>query len=815
MSSDTSEVVALIPTPATAPQSKTPSEIHETLSSLFREGDAIMVSHLRINREGMAKNAFASIGEAAKFAENLDQDPVVTNIYVNLQQLKPGSTTDKRQDVGQYVRFLVDIDRTVKSLNGVRVNASEEERSLLRKAADEVSRWVSGILGSHPFMADSGNGFHLSWTLRPDMFGEGIVANGENKTTYKECLLAIKRRFDSDSIEIDPSLSEPEQIIRLWGTYNRRDPQTPGRPHRQSHVLAKARGTVSLVQLELLACEYQAPANDPPVGKGDAPQLHEDFDEAAWWGHYSDIFVCEQERDGWQVTSICPATYEGPESVGHRHTGSTLTGFRFGRYAEFHCFSDDHCDMTFGQVLRHLNQYYAPFPGKIWDWGEEDFSDFAEPADAAPGLVPVKPNGHDESYNKKGTACPTCGSGMIGGAFDNECRSCMRKAAIKAARVEGEVELTSGTKDGGCVALNIIEAHTVRTEELEWLWPGRIPAFKVALFAGLGDCLKSTVLIDLVARITTGKDFPDGSPNKWGPRKVLLAITEDDASDTAVPKLIAAEADLTLVKILSMVTVLDAEGKIRRRNFNLKDDMKLLEKALRENPDIALVALDPITGFYGNTDSNADKDMRPMFIALKELCSRTKTALVSIIHLNKKSELNAIQRVSGAGSITNVTRAVWIFSEDPENKAEFFMSRGKNNLAPRSIGGLKYSTVSVPMTFSDGNKGTSFKIEWLGATDLDADEVAQKAKEARNGRNGRDTKVGKAKRMLLAELTKGPKLATEMYRKGKDELGADKNVMKDAKWALGILCSPAPGPFYWSLPGTSAEPLPPEPSEVL
>jgi hypothetical protein len=268
------------------------------------------VSHLRAGSDKMAKDAFASIDQAAEFAEALDQDPSVTNIYVNLQQIKPGSLPDKRQDVARYVRFLVDIDRRNKKIDGVRVNASEEERDSLRKAGEDVNKWASGILGAHPLVADSGNGFHLSWNLRPNAFTDAIAPDEDNKTTYRECLLAIKQRFDSESVEIDASLSEPEQIIRLWGTHNRRDPQTPRRPHRQSVVLEKARGTVSLARLGLLACEYEAPAKNPTTVKGDAPPLHPAFDEAAWWEHYNDIFVCEEERDGWQVISICPPTYE-------------------------------------------------------------------------------------------------------------------------------------------------------------------------------------------------------------------------------------------------------------------------------------------------------------------------------------------------------------------------------------------------------------------------------------------------------------------------------------------------------------------------
>jgi hypothetical protein len=165
-----------------------------------------------------------------------------------------------------------------------------------------------------------------------------------------------------------------------------------------------------------------------------------------------------------------------------------------------------------------------------------------------------------------------------------------------------------------------------------------------------------------------------------------------------------------------------------------------------------------------------------------------------------------------------------MFSQNPEDKNEYYMSKGKGNLIPREVKGLKYTTTGVPMTFSNGKEGTMFKVDWLGDHDMNADEVSRMEKDVdKNGGGGSlggpDSKVGKAKLMLLAELASGPRLATEMYAKGKDELGADKNVMKDAKWALGIICSPPPGPFYWSLPGGTVsprkEPTPPGPSDVL
>jgi putative DNA primase/helicase len=812
MSSDTSEVVALIPTPATASPTKTPTEIHDTLSLLFREGDAIMVSHLRTGRDGMAKNAFASIDEAAKFAETLDQEDAVSNIYINLQQLKPDSKTDKRQDIGQYVRFLVDIDRRNKKVDGIRVNASEEDREALRKAAREVTHWVSGIVGAQPLLADSGNGFHLCWTLRPNVFGKAIIPNEQNKTTYKQCLLAVKQRFDSDLVEIDPSLSEPEQIIRLWGTHNRRDPQTPSRPHRQSHVLAKARGTVSLVQLELLACEYHPPANDTPVAKGDAPLLHEDFDESAWWEHYSGIFVCAEERDGWQVTSICPATYEGRDAPGHRHTGSTLTGFRFDRgQGEFHCFSDDHCDVTFGQLMRHLNQYYPPYPGKIWDWGDDDCSDFAEDVSAdetIPDLLPVKPNGHDESYNKKGTACPTCGTGGIEGAFDTECRSCMLEA--RTAVEEGRNELLL-VKDrvGNAVQVVTINAASVRPEELTWTWKNRIPDASITWFVGKPGQGKSLAAVNVAATVTTGRDWDDGAQNTMGPKRVLMYCPEDSISRVVVPRLIAAGADLRKIELLdnhSFRTYCPDGTKIKRC-LAMDEDIPALLTLLGKHPEIALIVCDPITGIWGDTNVNHNKEIWPVVADLMELCEKRNLTFLGVAHTNKRgNDADAIDKIQGGSTMAGAARAAFLFSRDPDSddKHDHVMTNVKVNYTDE-WNGLKFRTVGATVVTEDKRELETVRLDWLEATEMSADDVMDKQREKKANGGVADSKLGLAMAFLTVNLQAGNDVQYKLIEQAEEKEGISRATMFRAAKEMGLTSS-ANKPKRWFLPYKIEEP---------
>jgi hypothetical protein len=123
--------------------------------------------------------------------------------------------------------------------------------------------------------------------------------------------------------------------------------------------------------------EQSTPRTEQNSGD-DGPMASEDFDAAKWLDHYSDVFTTTTDGD-WHITSICPLTWTG-DGTGHQHSGSTKTGFRFGRQSpEFHCFSTDsdddgnpHDQASFGDVVRHLNKYHPNYHGEIWEKCEQD-----------------------------------------------------------------------------------------------------------------------------------------------------------------------------------------------------------------------------------------------------------------------------------------------------------------------------------------------------------------------------------------------------------------------------------------------------------
>src|SRR5262249_39419266 len=66
---------------------------------------------------------------------------------------------------------------------------------------------------------------------------------------------------------------------------------------------------------------------------------------------------------------------------------------------------------------------------------------------------------------------------------------------------------------------------------LTWFWRGRLAAGKLPLLEGAPDSGKSLVTLDLCARLSTGRPFPDGSPGP-GPSTAVVLNAEDSAEDT-------------------------------------------------------------------------------------------------------------------------------------------------------------------------------------------------------------------------------------------------------------------------------------------
>ena len=97
----------------------------------------------------------------------------------------------------------------------------------------------------------------------------------------------------------------------------------------------------------------------------------------------------------------------------------------------------------------------------------------------------------------------------------------------------------------------VLRLADVEPRPVSWLWPGRIPLGKLTVLDGDPGLGKSTLALDLAARVSRHLEMPDGSPGVAG--GVVILSAEDAADDTIVPRLQAAEADLRyIVQVLAL-----------------------------------------------------------------------------------------------------------------------------------------------------------------------------------------------------------------------------------------------------------------------
>ena len=89
---------------------------------------------------------------------------------------------------------------------------------------------------------------------------------------------------------------------------------------------------------------------------------------------------------------------------------------------------------------------------------------------------------------------------------------------------------------------------------VDWLWPGRFALGKIGLIAGLPDMGKGQIAAFITAAATAEVELP--CAEGYAPRgNVIWLNAEDDARDTVVPRLVAADADLTRVHFVNSTRV--------------------------------------------------------------------------------------------------------------------------------------------------------------------------------------------------------------------------------------------------------------------
>lgn len=337
------------------------------------------------------------------------------------------------------------------------------------------------------------------------------------------------------------------------------------------------------------------------------------------------------------------------------------------------------------------------------------------------------------------------------------------------------------------VAIESCPMSGIRREKISWLWQDRLARGKLHTLDGDPGLAKSTITLDVAARISTASPFPDGKPMEY-PGNVILLNAEDGLGDTIRPRLEAAGADLDRVHYFNAI---EREGSDDFFPPDLPDDLDALESVVAEL-EATLIVIDPLTAFLSSkTDSHRDHDIRRALSPMAALADRTGAAVWAVRHLNKTPGGTAIQRGGGSIAIVGAARSAMMVGVDPDDEAKRILAMTKSNLAPLAPS-LSYRLVS-------DEEYDCGRIQWLGTIETSAaDLVSVQDEDAR-------TAEGEAIHFLLEELADGAKRGAEVKRDA-GKLGISERTLNRAKAKLRIESHKvgAPGSddqmWVWELP---------------
>jgi hypothetical protein len=338
-------------------------------------------------------------------------------------------------------------------------------------------------------------------------------------------------------------------------------------------------------------------------------------------------------------------------------------------------------------------------------------------------------------------------------------------------------------------SVSVIQGAEIEAKPIEWLWDGYLPLGKLTLLAGAGGTGKSTIAFNLAGTITTGGMWPDGSRCRVA-GNVLVWSSEDDASDTIVPRLMAVGADDKRYGIINGVI---EEGI--RYPFDAGRDMDALRESVQQIGGISLLIIDPIVSAVSG-DMHKANDVRRSLQCIVDFAAEMNCAVLGITHFAKGTAgKNSAERVIGSQAFAALARMVLVAAKEEESNRRVFTRAKSNNSV--DTGGFSYSIealsldrgiIATRVVWGEALEGSSRSI--LNAVENESTEDA--------------SQLTIAKQFLIKQLTNGPAPSKELIEHAREGQGVSPNTLRKAQKELSIVATRVgfggSGCWMWSLP---------------
>ncbi len=330
----------------------------------------------------------------------------------------------------------------------------------------------------------------------------------------------------------------------------------------------------------------------------------------------------------------------------------------------------------------------------------------------------------------------------------------------------------------------LLSLATIKPEATDWLWHHRGAQTISTGWPGVG---KSQQQCYIVARASTGTQWPDGSPCPCG--DTIMLTCEDSYAKTVVPRLLAAGANLERVHALPIIRT-DAQTK---RAFLLTEDLDELERHLSALPNALLVTIDPITGFLGagKINSNSVTDIRGTLAPLSDLAERRNVAIHTVTH-PPKTTTSAMNAFIGSQAFVAASRMAYLTTEEMDEEGKptgrFLMAMVRSSLGPK-LPTLAYrlAQVAIGEDHRDGRTIVGSYAVWEdGTLDISANAALAAVSGGPKGSSDDRSAMAEAEQFLLEKLGDGP-IAAKDGEEHATAIGISRRTLMRARKKLGVI----------------------------
>jgi hypothetical protein len=337
-----------------------------------------------------------------------------------------------------------------------------------------------------------------------------------------------------------------------------------------------------------------------------------------------------------------------------------------------------------------------------------------------------------------------------------------------------------------------VRASEVTPSPIDFLWAPYLQRNALNAYYGNPSVGKGNVGIDNIACLTTGRPFPTETTTTRDPMNVVMMAAEEGISDTIVPRLMSAKADLDRVRIIQSVRMHKNGDKIDDRLVTFQSDIAYIREDMR--PDEKFLFIDPITNYVGDVNFNQDGEVRPVLTTLAQLAEELQITVLMVGHFNKNSSVSsAMDKASGARAWTAVPRNVWGFFRDIDDRENRYMTNLKMNNAKESETSLLFQIDEHEIgTKPNGKPWMMPFVVWGEKSDKTAEEmIAAERPEARRDNKGVV--------FVNSAIRSAPRKADEIYKEA-DDKGISEPTIKRACNTIGVIKYKTGDGWFWQHP---------------